>query len=237
MVSLSTVLLLANASVFIAISLFIIFRVREAEGSLKLAKRSIALATTFAAVAFITEAITALNSSDELLAKELYVIDDLFALLAVASLSSFAVLATYGGSGRNLLVVMFYIMALAPPSYLVFTYDRLLFVFTGSGLYEVLVPYPGLTLIMIFGVPLGVLPLIVLARSFVVARRRGDKALSNRAALLLTAVTSNLLLLAIYVFGDVNWGMSALIAWIPAALLLLLSFLRTAKPIEPPTTA
>jgi hypothetical protein len=127
-------------------------------------------------------------------------------------------------------------MALVPPSYLMFTYDRLQFEFMGSGLYEVSIASPGLTLFIIFGVPLGVFPFLVLARSFVTARRRGDKALSQRAALLLSAVTSNLLLLVIYVFGDANWGMIALIVWIPAALLLLFSFLRTARPIGPQST-
>jgi hypothetical protein len=107
MVSLSTVLLLINALVFIFVSLVIIFRVKEAEGSLKPAKISIALATTFAAAAFIVEAITALSSSNELPPKQLFVVDNLFAMLAVASLSSFAILATYGGSRRNLLVAIF----------------------------------------------------------------------------------------------------------------------------------
>jgi hypothetical protein len=231
--SLPTMLLLVNALVFIVISLVIVFRVREAKGSLKLAKMSIALATTFAAAAFIMEAITGLVYSNELLAKQLYIIINLFTLLAVASLSSFAVFATYSGSRRNLIVKILYVMALVPPLYLVFTFDRLYVVFMGSGLYEVSMLNPGLTLYIIFGVPLGVFPLLVLARSFVIARRRRDKALSNRVALLLFAVTSNLLLLLIYFFGDVNWGMAALIAWIPAALLLLLSFLRTVRPIEP----
>jgi hypothetical protein len=236
MVSLSTVLLLINALVFIFVSLVIIFRVKEAEGSLKPAKISIALASTFAATALIVEAITGLSSSNELLARQLFVVETLFGMLAVASLSSFAILATYGGSRRNLLVATFYLMALVPPSYLMFTYDRLQFEFMGSGLYEVSMASPGLTLFIVFAVPLGVFPLLVLARSFAIARRRGDKALSQRAALLLSAVTSNLLLPVIYFFGDVNWGMIAIIVWIPASLLLLFSFLRTARPIEPQST-
>jgi hypothetical protein len=236
MVALPTMLLLVNALVFIAISLVITFRVREAEGSLKLAKTSIVLATTFAAAAFIVEAATGLSYSNELLAKQLYVVVNLFTLLAVASLSSFAILATYGGSRRNLVVMVFYIMALAPPLYLMFTYEKLHFNFMGSGLYEVSIVNPGLTLYVIFGVPLGVLPFLVLTKSYLTARKRGDKALSRRVAWLLFTVTSNLLLLAIYVFGDANWGMIALTTWIPVTLLLLLSFLRTVRPIEPQST-
>jgi hypothetical protein len=226
-------LLLINAIIFIFVSLIIIFKVKEARGSLRSAKASIVLATTFAAAAFIMEAITALNSSNEPLAKQLYVFDNLFTMLAVASLSSFAVLATYVGSRRNLLAAIFYIMALSPPTYLVFTYDRLQFEFMGSGLYQVYIPSPGLALYIIFGIPLGVLPFLVLVKSFITARRRGDKSLIRRAALVLTTVTFNLLLLIIYVFGDADWGMVALIAWMPAVLLLLFSFLKTARPIEP----
>jgi hypothetical protein len=237
MVSPSTMLLLINALVFIFVSLVIIFRVKEAEGSLKLAKISIAFATTSAAVAFIVEAVIGLSSPNELPAKQLFVVDNLFAMLAVASLSSFAILATYGGSRRNLLVAIFYLMALVPPSYLMFTYTLLQFQFVGSGLYEVSIASPGLTLFVIFGVPLGVFPFLVLAKSFVTARRRGDKALSHRAALLLSAVTANLFLFVIYVFGEANWEMIALIVWVPAALLLLYSFLRTARPIEPQSTS
>jgi hypothetical protein len=44
-------------------------------------------------------------------------------------------------------------------------------------------------------------------------------------------------LLIVYVFGDANWGMGALIAWIPVTLLLLFAFLRTARPIEPERAA
>jgi hypothetical protein len=152
------------------------------------------------------EAITALNSSNEPLAKQLYVLDNLFTMLAAASLSSFAVLATQGGSRRNLLAAIFYIMALAPPIYLAFTYERLQFEFMGSGLYQVYIPSPGLTLFIVFGVPLGVLPFLVLVKSLVAAGRRGDKASTRRAALILSAVTSNLLLLIIYVFWRCQLG-------------------------------
>lgn len=237
MVSLSTILLVANALVFTTISLVIIFRVREAEGSLKSAKVSIALAATFTAAAFIIEAIAGLNYSSEPLAKQLYVVGTLLTMFAMASLSSFAVLATHSGSRRNLIVGIFYVIALAPPLCLIFTYDQLYVVVMGTGLYEVFMANIVITFYEIFAVPLGVLPFLVLAKSSVDARRRGDKALSNRAALLLFVVTSNLLLLIIYAFGDVNLEMAALIAWIPAALLLLLSFLRMVKPIEPKSVA
>jgi hypothetical protein len=233
MITLPIVLLLTNAVVFIFVSLTIILRVREAEGALKPAKTSIASATTFAAIAFIMEAITALSSSDEPLAKQLYVLDNLFTMLAVASLSSFTLFATYVGSNRNLLAALFYTMAIVPPTYLAFTYDRLQFQFMESGLYQVYIPNPGLALFIIFGAPLGVLPFLMLAKSLVTARKRRDKASTRRAALVLSTITSNLLLLIIYVFGDANWGMVALIAWIPAVLLLLFSFLRTARPIGP----
>jgi len=233
MASLWTALLLFNAVVFICISIFITFRVREAVGSLKPVKASIVLATAFAAGGFIMEILIPLCSSDLLLAEQLFVFDNLFAMIVVASLSSFAWLATYGGPRRGLVVVLFYLMAFAPPFYLAFTYDQLNFVFVGPGLYEATLPELGLILFVVFGVPLGAFPVLVLARSLANARKSRDKALTQRVTLLLSAVTFNLVLLAIYVFGDINLQMDALLAWIPAALLLLLSFLRTAAPIEP----
>jgi hypothetical protein len=233
MFSLPTVLQLVNALVFISVSILIIFRVKEATGSLKLAKISIVLAAGFAAVAFTIEAIIGLSSSNMLLAEQLYVALILFTMLAVANLSSFAILATYGGSRRYLLVAISYIMALASPTFVAFTYNRLQFTFTESGLYDVSIPRPGIDIYIIFGAPLGLLPILILANSLITARRRGDKALSLRAASLLSTVTTNLILAGIYALGDTNWGMGALIAWIPATLLLLISFLRTTKPIEP----
>jgi len=227
-----TELLLFNALLFTSISIFITFRVKETQGSLKPIKRSIVLATAFAAGALIMEILIPLSSSD-VLAEQLFVVDNLFAMLIVASLSSFALLATYGGSRRNLVVGVFYVMALVPPFYLAFTYHQLTFKVIDSQLYEATLPMIGLIFFVVFGVPLGAFPVLALARSFVIARKRGDKALSRRVVLLFSAVASNLVLLAIYVFGDVNAQMVALVAWVPAALLLLLSFLRTATPIEP----
>ncbi|WXG47373.1 MAG: hypothetical protein WED05_12055 [Candidatus Atabeyarchaeum deiterrae] len=233
MVSLAPLLMSTNAILFIAVGLILIARVREAKGSLLPAKISVVLATFSAAGTFITEAVSALNYQNVLLVKQLYPIEDLFAMLVLAFLVSFALFATYSGFDRNVVVVLVFLLALIPPAYLTLSYNEA--VVGGIDEFGTLIfSSPPLTHILyaICGIPLGVLPILVFARTFLMARKRGDKMLSNRSAIMLSAVAVNEVCYLIYVFGGGIFSLGALIAWIPAAFFLLYAVLKITSSIK-----
>jgi hypothetical protein len=80
---------------------------------------------------------------------------------------------------------------------------------------------------------LGIAPLFVFIRSFIMARERGDKVLSNRAATMLLAVALNEAAYLFFTFGAGLVETGALVAWIPAVMFLLYAVLKTTSPIQP----
>lgn len=238
MVALRTILILVNGLVFLAIGFTIMFRQKEARGSLRLAKISVTLTAFSTTGSFLTEFVSALsyasNPQNELLVKQLYVLVDFFAMLVLAFLASFAVFATYGGPRRNLIAVLFFAMALVPPIYLTFTYG--LAVVSPSAEPEVfdLTPPPYThVLYACLGIPLGLVPFVAFAKSYIAARKRGDKVLSQRAAMMLSAVALNEAMYLVYVFWSGIVELAALMVWIPVALFLLFAILRITSPVEP----
>lgn len=231
MTAIRTLLLMAIAIMFIIVALVMAARIKATRGSLRLAKASAILAALSTAGSFIFEVVSSLNYQDELLVKQLYVFVDLFAMLVLAFLASFAVIATYAGSRRNLLLVLFFAMALIPPLYLLTSFNE-------AQILGVIEPEvldfraPPLTypLYAIVGIPLGLIPIIVFIRSYMTARKRGDAVLSNRAALMLSAVFANEAAYMIYAFGTGIVELAALVAWIPAAFLLLYAVLKITSP-------
>nr|MDO8100802.1 hypothetical protein [Candidatus Njordarchaeota archaeon] len=238
MVALRTALVLVNALVFLAIGFTIMLRQKEARGSLRLAKVSVILAAFSTAGSFLTQAASALSYSagpqNELLVKQLYILEDLFAMLVLAFLASFAVFATYVGPKRNLIALFFFIMALIPPIYLTFTYG-LATISPGAEpeVFDFTAPPYTYVFYACLGIPLGLIPIGAFAKSYITARRSGNKVLSQRAGMMLSAIALNEATYLVYVFWSGIVELAALMVWIPVALFLLFAILKITSPVEP----
>jgi hypothetical protein len=238
MVALRTVVILLNALLFLAIGFILMLRQKEAKGSLRLAKLSVVLAAFSTAGSFLAEVASALSYAqgpqNELLVKQLYVIEDLFAMLVLAFLASFAVFATYRGPRRNLIVLLFFAMALIPPIYLTFTYGLATVSPTAEPeVFDITAPPYTYLLYACLGIPLGLVPVVAFARSYIAARKRQDKVLGQRAAMMFTAIILNEGVYLVYVFWSGIIELAALIVWIPVALFLLFAILKITAPLEP----
>jgi hypothetical protein len=221
---------MAIAIMFIIVAVVMAARIKATRGSLRLAKASAILAALSTAGSFIFEVTSSLNQ-DELLVKQLYVFVDLFAMLVLAFLASFAVIATHAGPRRNLFLVLFFAMALIPPLYLLTSYNEAYVVFIEPEVFDFTAPPLTYPLYAIVGIPLGLIPIVVFIRSFMTARKRGDTVLSNRAAWMFSAVFANEAAYMIYAFGTGIVELAALVAWIPAAFLLLYAVLKITSPV------
>jgi hypothetical protein len=234
MVEFRTLLILTNSLIFVAVGLTLLVRVKEAKGSLRLAKISVVVAALCSASAFMTETVEALNYENELLIKQLYVFEDLFAMLVLAFLASFALLATYNNPRRNLIIILFFLMALIPPLYLSLNYNLAIVMATGlPETYNFTAPPLTHILYAFVGIPLGLVPILAFARSYMNARKRGDKILGQRAGIMFSAVALNEAMYLIYVFGGYIVEIASLIIWIPVAFYLLFAVLRITSPVEP----
>jgi hypothetical protein len=173
------------------------------------------------------------SGNGNLLLKQLYVFVDLFAMLVLSFLASFAVFATYAGSKRILIIVLVFLISLLPPSYLTLSYSQASVVVTSAHPELFDFTSPPLTHIVyaICGIPLGLVPMVAFARSLILARRRKDKVLTNRSALMFSAVVLNEAVYLLYVFAPVSDVLS-IVAWIPAALFLLFAVLKITSPIK-----
>jgi hypothetical protein len=239
MVEFRTMLLFTDAFLFIIVGFVLFIRVKEAKGALLRAKASVIMAALSAAATFLVEVAMALaydpfSLNQNLAVKQLYIFEDLFAMLVLAFLGSFAVFATYAGSKRKWIVLLIFIIALLPPSYLTIAHAQAivspvsppqpeLFDFTSPPLTKIFYA--------ICGIPLGLAPLVVFARSLIMARKRKDKVLSSRSAVMFSAVAFNEAVYLIYVFAPII-DVVALVAWIPAALFLLFAVLRITSPVQ-----
>jgi hypothetical protein len=238
-VELRTMLLLTIAVLFTVVAIVLFFRVKEAKGSLLRAKVSVIFTAFSAAAAFAIEVVMALaydpsSLNQNLVVKQLYIFEDLFAMLVLAFLGTFAVFATYTGSKRKWIVLLIFIIALIPPSYLTFAYSQAIVTPVSPPQPELFdFTSPPLTKIFyaICGIPLGLVPIVVFARSLMMARKRKDRVLSSRSAVMFSAVAFNEAVYLIYVFAPIT-DVVSLIAWIPAALFLLLAVLRITSPVQ-----
>jgi hypothetical protein len=236
---LGTTLFIANSVAFLLIGFVFQVRLKEAKGSLRFAKISIVMAAFCAAGGFL---ITSLSQfaydpldSQNLLVKQLYVPANLFVMLVLAFLASFAVFATYVGRGRKLIVLLIFIASLTPTAYLALTYNGLSVApvtFSVPESYELTLTPEVMILFALCGIPLGLMPLVAFVRSFIMARRRGDKVLARRAAMMLSAVTLSLVALTMFVFPFGILRYAAVIIWIPIELFLLYAVLRTTSPVK-----
>jgi hypothetical protein len=190
--------------------------------------------------AFIVQVIMAfaydpIPALDNLIVKQLYVFEDLFAMLVLSFLASFAVFSTYTGPRRKWIILLIFIVSLLPPTYLTLDYSS-------ANVYWLTPPQaelfdfrsPPLTkyFYAICGIPLGLTPILVFARSLISARRRGDKVSTNRAAIMFSAVVANEAEYLLYVFGGSSLEIAVLVAWIPVALFLLFAVLRITSPVK-----
>jgi hypothetical protein len=64
------------------------------------------------------------------------------------------------------------------------------------------------------------------------ARRRGDKVLSIRAAIMLLALAMNEAVYLLYTFGTGLVETGALVAWTPIAVFLLFAVIKITSPIQ-----
>lgn len=238
-----TIMLLTNSLVFLLIGFTIMTRLREAKGSLRLAKISIAMTTFSAAAAFLMSIVEELvydplNAQSSQLVGQLFIPTNFFAMLVLAFLASFAVFATYNGGKRKLAVLLIFLVALVPTAYLSLTCNQII---VGQAPPDYPVSYvltlPPLTLILfaLCGIPLGVIPLAAFGRSFITARRRGDKVLGRRAAMMLSSYVLNATEYLVYAFSAGISTFVVLATWIPIALFLLFAVLRITSPVEPRT--
>jgi hypothetical protein len=205
---------------------------------LRLAKVTVTLTAFCTAGSFLGEVISALVYApipeNELLVKQLYVVVDLFAMLVLAFLASFAIFATYGGPRRSLIVLLFFAMALIPTIYLTFTYGSAIVVPSAEPeVFDITPPPYTYVLYACIGIPLGLVPFLAFANSYITARKRQDRVLGQRAAMMLWAVALNEALYLVYVFWSGIIELAALIAWIPVALFLLYAILKITTPLEP----
>jgi hypothetical protein len=239
MVSLTTTLFLVDAFLFVLIGFILIARIKDAKGSLLLAKLSVVMTVFSAAATLALEAIRALiyqNGENGLLVVLLYVPQNMFAMLTLAFLASFSVYATSTFPRRKLVVALFFLVALIPTTYLTLTINDASVTPTGDPeIFNFTQPPLTHTLYALCGIPLGIAPLLLFLRSFVMARMRGDKALSVRAAIMVLALVMNEAAYLFFTFGTGLVETGALVAWTPIAVFLLFAVIKVTSPI-PPTT-
>jgi hypothetical protein len=239
---LGTVLFLVNAIVFSAIGFVIMVRLREAKGSLLRAKISIAMSVFSAAAAFLLETISQLvydpADLENLMVKKLFVPMNLFAMLVIAFLASFAIFATYSDRGRKLIVLLIFAVALTPTAYMAWTYDLLTVAEATPYIpesFRVNVPDPAMILFALCAVPVGLIPLVAFGRSYIMARRRGDKVLSRRGATMFSAVLLNMVAYLMFLLPIPILRLVSLIVFIPSELFLLFAVLRITSQVKPET--
>jgi hypothetical protein len=229
----------ANLIAFLIIGFVFLIRLREAKGSLRLAKICIAM-TCFSAVgAFLLNIVTQLiyNPSDpeNLLIKQVFVPENLFAMLVMAFLASFAVFATYSGGKRKLITLSIFIVALIPTAYLMLKYSQATVTNPlpdEPESYHLVLPELAMALFALCGIPLGIIPVVAFSRSLVLARKRGDKVLSHGAAMMLSAVVFSLIGYILYVFPLGILRLVSLIVLIPSELFLLFVVLKTTRQVK-----
>jgi hypothetical protein len=238
---LKTTLLLVDTILFFIVGLVLYFRLKEAKGSLLRAKLSVVLTSFSASISFLISVIMALaadpySTNENLLLKQLYVFEDLSAMLVLAFLASFAVFATYAGSKRKLIIILIFLVSLLPPSYLILSYSQAIVKFPSvPELFDFTSPQLTKIFYAVCGIPLGLIPVVAFFRSLITARRRKDKVLSSRSAIMFSAVVVNEGVYLFYVFGYVfgpQIDLLSILAWIPAALFLLFAVLKITSPIK-----
>jgi cytochrome bd-type quinol oxidase subunit 2 len=234
---LGTILFAANSFAFLIIGLIIMVRLREAKGSLRLAKISIASAAFCAAVAFMVITLSQFvydpSGSQDLLVKQLYVPSNLFAMLVVAFMASFSVFATYSGGKRKMLILIFFLVALAPTAYLTLHYPDLSVSNPTPAMpesYTLSLTPVVIILFALCGLPLGMIPVVAFGRSVFVARKRKDRTLSRGATMMFLAVLLNFAVTVMFVFPFDILRFVALVAWIPIELFLVYALVKTTGP-------
>jgi hypothetical protein len=239
MVAIETPLLLTIGLLFIAVAIILAARIKEAKGSLLYAKASVVLAALSVGAAFIVQVIMAIvydpsSLNGNLVVKQLYVFEDLFAMLVLAFLASFAVYATYAGRWRKWIVLLIFLIALVPPTYLTIDYARAIVSPPVDVVREFDFTSPPLTkyFYAICGIPLGLIPILVFARALMAARSRKDKASTNRTAIMFSAIIANEAEYLLYVFAP-SIEVLVLIAWIPIAIFLLYAVLKITTSPKP----
>jgi hypothetical protein len=240
MIAIETPLLLMIGLLFVLVALILAARIKEARGSLLYAKASVVMAALSVSGAFLIQVVMAFvydpSSSDEnLLVKQLYVFEDMFAMLVLAFLASFAIYATYAGPWRKWIILLIFIIALTPTTYLAIDYPFAQVAPPVDIVKQFDFTSPPLTkyFYAICGIPLGLAPILLFARSLTLSRRRGDKVSANRTAIMFSAVIANETEYLLYVFGGPSIEILVLIAWIPVALFLLYAVLKITSPLPP----
>jgi hypothetical protein len=239
MVAIETPFLLMIGLLFLVIGFALVARIGEAKGSLRYAKAMIVMAALSVSGAFLIQVVMAFmyNPSpfdENLILKQLYVFEDMFAMLVLAFLASFAIYATYTGPWRKWVIVLIFIIALTPTTYLALDYASA----TVGPPLDILKQFdfvsPPLTkyFYAICGIPLGLAPVLIFARSLIAARRSGDKASTNRTAIIFSAVVANEAEYLLYVFGGMSLEIPVLVAWIPVAIFLLYAVLKITGPVR-----
>jgi hypothetical protein len=242
MVEIQTIFLVVDAVLFLAVSLVLFIRLKEAKGSLFRARVCVVLASFSAAMSFLVSVLMALaadpsSTNGNLLLKQLYVFEDLSAMLILSLLASFAVFATYSGSRRNLIIVLLFLVSLIPPSYLTLSYGQATVTFPNPSPELFSFTSPPLTkfIYALCGIPLGLVPIVAFARSVIIARRRKDRVLSSRSEIMFSAVIVNEGVYLFYVFGYLLsplFDVLSIVAWVPAVLFLLFAVLKITSPIK-----
>jgi magnesium-transporting ATPase (P-type) len=240
MVAIRTLLMLMIALLFIALAIMLAARVRVRKGSLLYAKTAIVMAGVSAAATFIIHFIMALvydpaSTNGNLLVKQLYVLLDLFGMLILAFLGSFAIFSTYSGPQRKLIIALIFLLALLPTTYLTFSYVQATVAPISPPqpeLYQFTPPPLTKYFYAVCGIPLGLTPILLFARSLRLSRERGDKLSANRAAIMFSAIALNEAEYFLYAFGGPSLEIPVLIAWIPIALFLLFAVLKITSPLN-----
>jgi hypothetical protein len=239
MITLGIALDVVNLLAFLLVGLVILARLREVKGSLRLAKISFAMAAFSAAAGFLVTIVQQLiydpSGSQNLLIAQLFVPANMFAMLVLAFLASFAIFATYSGGKRKLIVLLLFVVALIPTAYLALTYDQLAVNPPTPDMpesYQLELTLAVMILFALCGAPLGVIPLAAFGRSFIAARKRGDRVLSRRAAMMFSAIVLNMIAYIMYVFPLGVLRFVALAAWVPIQLLLLYAVLRITSSVR-----
>jgi hypothetical protein len=157
-------------------------------------------------------------------------------MLVLAFLDLFAIFATYSGRWRRLIASFIFVVALIPTAYLASAWDQANVQQAPTDhpeSYLLTVPQYTHILFVLCGTPLAVIPLLALGRSFIIARRIGDKVLGHRAAMMFSSVLLNEVAYAFFVFFIGLVELVTIILWIPIAFFLLYSVLRITSPLEP----
>jgi hypothetical protein len=242
-VSILAIAFIALSIAFLAVGLVTLVRLKEAKGSLRLAKASIVMTGFCAASAFLTGTVSQLifeplplENPSWLLVRQLYVPMDLFAMLVLAFVDSFAIFATYSGKMRKLMVALVFIVALIPTAYLLSAYNQAVLSAAPPDhpeSYLLTVPQYTHILFALCGTPLAIIPLAAFGRSFIIARRIGDRVLGHRAAMMFSSVLLNEAAYAFFAFFTGFVELVSIMLWIPVAFFLLYSVLSITSPLEP----